>query len=36
MTYQKPMIETVLFSEESNIVTISTNPQPGPNEMPLA
>ena len=36
MTYQKPIIESVLFSEESNIVTISSIPTPGANEMPLA
>ena len=34
--YVKPAIETVLFSEKTYVVTISTLPEPGENEMPLA
>ena len=33
--YEKPVIETVLFSEKTYVLTISTLPEPGENEMPL-
>ena len=33
--YEKPMIETVLFDEKTYVLTISTLPEPGENEMPL-
>ena len=33
--YEKPEIETVLFSEKTYVLTISTLPEPGENEMPL-
>ena len=36
MQYEKPVIETVLFSEKTYVLTISTLPEPGENEMPLA
>ena len=33
--YEKPVIENVLFSEKSYVLTISELPKPGENEMPL-
>ena len=33
--YEKPELEVVLFSEKTYMVTISTLPEPGENEMPL-
>ena len=33
--YEKPVLEIVLFSEKTYVVTISTLPEPGENEMPL-
>ncbi len=35
-TYEKPLVESVLFSGMTSVVTISEVPEPGPNEMPLA
>ena len=33
--YEKPEIESVLFSEKTYVMTISELPIPGENEMPL-
>ena len=33
--YEKPEVERVLFSEKTYVLTISTLPEPGENEMPL-
>ena len=33
--YEKPVIENVLFSEKSYVMTISELPKPEENEMPL-
>ncbi len=33
--YEKPEIESVLFSEKTYVMTISELPTPGDNEMPL-
>ena len=33
--YEKPELERVLFTEKAYLVTISTLPEPGENEMPL-
>ena len=33
--YEKPEIESVLFSEKTYVVTISETPTPEENEMPL-
>ena len=33
--YEKPDIESVLFSEKSCVLTVSELPKPGENEMPL-
>lgn len=34
--YVKPLIEAVLFSEKTYVVTISALPPLGENEMPMA
>ena len=33
--YEKPIVESVLFSEKTYVMTISELPIPGENEMPL-
>ena len=33
--YEKPVLECVLYTKKSYIVTISETPKPGPNEMPM-
>ncbi len=35
MKYEKPEIESVLFSAKNSVLTISELPTPGENEMPL-
>ena len=32
--YEKPVVECVLYTKKSYVVTISATPVPGPNEMP--